>query len=396
MDSIRQNGHVQQQQPFPYGTATPAPTDNTNFNTVQFSDPWKGGANPNPAAYAGMNNAASMAAAQGDLGGLKQPLRQNSVSSSFDQLSLNLPTTRSLPSQNIYQTDFMPATAGFPTTYAEQASTAAPTARATSNYAMNGYGSYDQTVKNNLYSLPPSLNEDRRLSHPSLLSSAGIMDSPLEPLRQRQSSLVDYTRPGVTAGSYHTADTLDASRGMLALGQGATRFNLPHVGGHRTSSSAASTNSYYPQSTSSSISSASSYPYYSGSMDSAGTDITAISEMYDGRHSLPTLPRPGHLLGGHHHLYGHQSGQAAMMGQFNSRVQSNTTKKHKCKICDKRFTRPSSLQTHMYSHTGEKPFACEVEGCGRQFSVVSNLRRHRKVHKPNSSDTETISNAGSV
>jgi uncharacterized Zn-finger protein len=35
----------------------------------------------------------------------------------------------------------------------------------------------------------------------------------------------------------------------------------------------------------------------------------------------------------------------------------------------------------MYSHTGEKPFACEVDGCGRHFSVVSNLRRHRKVHK---------------
>ena len=29
-------------------------------------------------------------------------------------------------------------------------------------------------------------------------------------------------------------------------------------------------------------------------------------------------------------------------------------KKHKCKICDKCFTRPGSLQTHMYSHTGEK------------------------------------------
>ncbi|WP_368858692.1 C2H2-type zinc finger protein [Oceanobacillus saliphilus] len=33
---------------------------------------------------------------------------------------------------------------------------------------------------------------------------------------------------------------------------------------------------------------------------------------------------------------------------------SNAQKKHKCKVCDKRFTRPSSLQTHMYSHTGEK------------------------------------------
>jgi len=70
-----------------------------------------------------------------------------------------------------------------------------------------------------------------------------------------------------------------------------------------------------------------------------------------------------------------------MMGQFSSKVSSSTQKKHKCKVCDKRFTRPSSLQTHIYSHTGEKPFACEVEGCGRHFSVVSNLRRHKKVHK---------------
>lgn len=43
-----------------------------------------------------------------------------------------------------------------------------------------------------------------------------------------------------------------------------------------------------------------------------------------------------------------------MMGQFSSKVSSSSQKKHKCKICDKRFTRPSSLQTHMYSHTGEK------------------------------------------
>ena len=29
-------------------------------------------------------------------------------------------------------------------------------------------------------------------------------------------------------------------------------------------------------------------------------------------------------------------------------------KKYACKVCDKRFTRPSSLKTYMYSHTGEK------------------------------------------
>jgi uncharacterized Zn-finger protein len=126
-------------------------------------------------------------------------------------------------------------------------------------------------------------------------------------------------------------------------------------------------------STSSSISSSTGgfSSYYGDSVSdysTAGSDIESVNSR--------TLPRP-------HGLMGSQVPPApqSMMGQFSSKVSSSTQKKHKCKVCDKRFTRPSSLQTHMYSHTGEKPFACEVEGCGRHFSVVSNLRRHRKVHR---------------
>ncbi|KAH0431316.1 hypothetical protein CcaCcLH18_07193 [Colletotrichum camelliae] len=72
----------------------------------------------------------------------------------------------------------------------------------------------------------------------------------------------------------------------------------------------------------------------------------------------------------------------SMMGQLSSKVSYSTQMKHKCEVCDKPFSRPSSLRTHMYSHSYEKPFACEIEGCVRRFSVVSNLRRHQKVmHK---------------
>jgi hypothetical protein len=31
--------------------------------------------------------------------------------------------------------------------------------------------------------------------------------------------------------------------------------------------------------------------------------------------------------------------------------------------------------------TRNSAYPCEVSGCGRHFSVVSNLRRHRKVHR---------------
>lgn len=57
--------------------------------------------------------------------------------------------------------------------------------------------------------------------------------------------------------------------------------------------------------------------------------------------------------------------------------------KYVCPYCDKGFTRPSSLRTHTYSHTGEKPFKCTEPACGRKFSVQSNLRRHLRIHRLN-------------
>ncbi|ORX59624.1 hypothetical protein DM01DRAFT_1282225, partial [Hesseltinella vesiculosa] len=72
-----------------------------------------------------------------------------------------------------------------------------------------------------------------------------------------------------------------------------------------------------------------------------------------------------------------------MISSFPTKIpvsNGSTPKKYECHLCTKKFTRPSSLNTHIYSHTGEKPFKCPVEGCGRHFSVVSNLRRHAKIH----------------
>ncbi|KAI8366104.1 uncharacterized protein BYT42DRAFT_505363 [Radiomyces spectabilis] len=71
---------------------------------------------------------------------------------------------------------------------------------------------------------------------------------------------------------------------------------------------------------------------------------------------------------------------SSRLSNVESKVVTATPRRYKCTICVKRFTRPSSLATHMHSHTGEKPYKCMVENCGRRFSVVSNLRRHAKIH----------------
>lgn len=99
-------------------------------------------------------------------------------------------------------------------------------------------------------------------------------------------------------------------------------------------------------STSSSISSSGNLSSYYGDSVSdyssaAGSDIESVNSR--------TLPTPQGLMSSQL-----PPAPQSMMGQFSSKVSSSTQKKHKCKVCDKRFTRPSSLQTHMYSHTGEK------------------------------------------
>lgn len=50
-----------------------------------------------------------------------------------------------------------------------------------------------------------------------------------------------------------------------------------------------------------------------------------------------------------------------------------------CEHCEKSFDRPSTYQVHLRTHTGERPYVCDVASCGKGFAVRSNLNRHMRV-----------------
>ena len=202
----------------------------------------------------------------------------------------------------------------------------------------------------NTYALPQQDASRRLSSTPSVASSTSSYHDLSEERLQRQSSLIDFHDRGIPNDQTRSfGDAIDASRGMIAMSQNTTPRNIYGAQGRVGRGSGDSYGFPPTHSSSSSISSSSNYPsYFGGSVDSsvsdysnAGSDIESVSSR--------TLPRPSTFSSN-----GLPPAPQSMMGQFSSKVSSSTQKKHKCKVCDKRFTRPSSLQTHMYSHTGEK------------------------------------------
>lgn len=56
----------------------------------------------------------------------------------------------------------------------------------------------------------------------------------------------------------------------------------------------------------------------------------------------------------------------------------HTGKTVKCPDCDKKFSRASCLILHRREHTGEKPYACDR--CPNRYKQKGHLTRHIDVH----------------
>ena len=58
----------------------------------------------------------------------------------------------------------------------------------------------------------------------------------------------------------------------------------------------------------------------------------------------------------------------------------NNRLRYKCEECGKAFITPSKLQRHSYSHSGLRPFQCNI--CAKSFSQTANLKTHIKNTHP--------------
>ena len=53
-------------------------------------------------------------------------------------------------------------------------------------------------------------------------------------------------------------------------------------------------------------------------------------------------------------------------------------KPFKCDICSKSFSQLSQVTAHSYTHSGERPFKCDI--CSKSFSQLSEVTAHSYLH----------------
>ncbi|KAF2447193.1 hypothetical protein P171DRAFT_355295 [Karstenula rhodostoma CBS 690.94] len=212
---------------------------------------------------------------------------------------------------------------------------------------------------------------------PTIVSHPRLTLPPTPPMHP--DSVVDGNQSPSTASTHSGASSYYLGQSLNNMEPHQQRQIGPHSSAVKrntlpqSSMSPYSTSSYAPSPYASSPGPASAASFYSPeshpySMGMYGQ--RALPSNYQPQMPLP-LPTPsgnGSNPWQHHHYISTSSQSAFPQSQD----------RYICSTCNKAFSRPSSLRIHSHSHTGEKPYKCPQPGCGKAFSVRSNMKRHER------------------
>lgn len=82
-----------------------------------------------------------------------------------------------------------------------------------------------------------------------------------------------------------------------------------------------------------------------------------------------------------HSSENHRRGRPRADALSNLMMQGSTSPSSiKCTFCNRVFPREKSLQAHLRTHTGERPYPCDYPGCIKAFTQSGQLKTHQRLH----------------